>query len=81
MKELDGLALPRQAHAMRPHVPVIVVSGHAERAVITDAMAMGPLTFCKNRLTVVNSSVCCNMPSRRIACHGTSKSNSSICIA
>jgi two-component system response regulator GlrR len=41
MKELDGLALLRQAHAIRPRVPVIMMSGHAERAVVIDAMGMG----------------------------------------
>jgi len=41
MKELDGLALLRQAHAIRPRVPVIMMSGHAERAVVIDAMSMG----------------------------------------
>jgi DNA-binding NtrC family response regulator len=41
IKELDGLALLRQAHAIRPRVPVIMMSGHAERAVVIDAMGMG----------------------------------------
>jgi len=47
MKELDGLMLLRQAHAMRPHVPVVMMSGHAERAIITDAITMGAFDFLK----------------------------------
>jgi DNA-binding NtrC family response regulator len=41
MTELDGLALLRQAHAIRPRVPVIMMSGHAERAIVIDAMSIG----------------------------------------
>lgn len=45
MKELDGLALLHHAHAMRPHVPVVMMSGHAEQPIIIDAMAMGAFDF------------------------------------
>ncbi|HET7058224.1 MAG TPA: response regulator [Nitrospiraceae bacterium] len=47
MKELDGLVLLRQAHAMRPHVPVVMMSGHAERAIVTNAMDIGAFDFLR----------------------------------
>lgn len=47
MKELDGLALLRHAHAMRPHVPVVMMSGHAERAIVTNALDIGAFDFLR----------------------------------
>jgi len=41
MKELDGLALLRQVHAVRPHVPVVMMSGHAEQAIASEAIRVG----------------------------------------
>jgi FixJ family two-component response regulator len=41
MPEMDGLALLRGAKALRPHVPVILCSGHIDSALASKALSMG----------------------------------------
>jgi DNA-binding NtrC family response regulator len=41
MNELDGFALLRGAKALRPHVPVILFSGHVDAALALQAINMG----------------------------------------
>jgi len=41
MRELDGLALLRRAKALRPHVPVILFSGHVDATVAAQAVSVG----------------------------------------
>ncbi|WP_447985873.1 response regulator [Nitrospira sp. Nam74] len=41
MNELDGFAVLREAKALRPHVPVILFSGHIDAALASQAINMG----------------------------------------
>ena len=42
MNELDSFALLREAKALRPHVPVVLFSGHVDAALAAQAIKMGP---------------------------------------
>jgi len=50
---MDGLALLSKARELWRDLPVVVISGHADRSEVVDAVSAGPPTSSRSRWTAI----------------------------